>query len=64
VATSSSQSPGDAHILKHVLHDWDDEHCVAILRSCRNATVDGGRLVVIEEALPPAPLHVIEASAR
>ena len=44
---------GDAHILKHILHDWDDEHCVAILRSCRNATVEGGRLLVIEEALPP-----------
>jgi hypothetical protein len=44
---------GDAHILKHILHDWDDEHCVAILRSCRNATVEGGRLLVGEEALPP-----------
>jgi hypothetical protein len=44
---------GDAHILKHILHDWDDEHCVAILRSSRNATVEGGRLLVIEEALPP-----------
>jgi hypothetical protein len=44
---------GDAHLLKHILHDWDDEHCVAILRSCRNAIVDGGRLLVVEEALPP-----------
>ncbi len=44
---------GDAHILNHILHDWDDEHCVAILRRCRNAAVEGGRLLVIEEALPP-----------
>jgi hypothetical protein len=44
---------GDAHILKHILHDWDDEHCVAILRSSRNAIVEGGRLLVVEEALPP-----------
>ena len=44
---------GDAHILKHILHDWDDEHCVAILRNSRNATIEGGRLLVIEEALPP-----------
>jgi hypothetical protein len=44
---------GDAHILKHILHDWDDEHCVAILRSARTATIEGGRLLVIEEALPP-----------
>lgn len=48
-----STPPGDAHILKHILHDWDDEHCVAILRSSRDATVEGGRLLVIEEALPP-----------
>jgi hypothetical protein len=40
---------GDAHIL----HDWDDEHCVAILRTCRSATVEGGRLLVLEQALPP-----------
>jgi hypothetical protein len=44
---------GNAHILKHILHDWDDEHCVAILRSCRNATDEGGKLLVVEEALPP-----------
>jgi hypothetical protein len=48
-----SVPPGDAHILKHILHDWDDEHCVAILRSCRNATDAGGTLLVVEEALPP-----------
>jgi hypothetical protein len=55
---------GDAHILKHILHDWDDEHCVAILRSCRNATVEGGRLLVIEEALPsgnaPSPGKILD----
>ena len=44
---------GDAHILKHILHDWDDDRCVKILRSCRNATVEGGMLLVVEEALPP-----------
>ena len=29
---------GDALILKNILHAWDDERCVAILRSCRKAT--------------------------
>jgi hypothetical protein len=42
---------GDAHLLKHILHDWDDQHCVAILRCCRKATVEGGKLLVVEEAL-------------
>ena len=44
---------GDAHILKNILHDWDDEHCVAILQSCRRAVSDGGRLLVVQEALAP-----------
>jgi O-methyltransferase domain len=46
---------GNAHILKHIRHDRDDAHWVAILRNWRNATVEGARLLVIEEALPPGP---------
>ncbi|MEK8145187.1 methyltransferase [Streptomyces sp. M10(2022)] len=26
---------GDLHLLKFVLHDWDDDACVRILRNCR-----------------------------
>ena len=44
---------GDALILKNILHDWDDERCVAILCSCRKATAEGGRVLVVQEALPP-----------
>ena len=38
----------DAYVLKHVLHDWDDERCIAILRNCRAAMERGGKLLVIE----------------
>ena len=38
----------DAYVLKHILHDWDDERCIAILRNCRAAMDRGGRLLVIE----------------
>ncbi|MEW6273040.1 MAG: methyltransferase [Thermodesulfobacteriota bacterium] len=31
---------GDAYVLKHVIHDWDDERAVAILRNCRSAMRD------------------------
>jgi hypothetical protein len=27
----------DLYLLKMVLHDWDDEQCVRILRNCRTA---------------------------
>ena len=38
-ATSSRRLPagGDAYVLAQILHDWDDERCVAILRQCRRA---------------------------
>ena len=38
----------DTYVLKNVLHDWDDERCIAILQNCRAAMDRGGRLLVIE----------------
>jgi hypothetical protein len=43
----------DAYLLKTVLHNWDDDQCVAILRNCRKAIRDDGKLLVIERTLPP-----------
>ncbi|MER6108201.1 methyltransferase [Streptomyces hirsutus] len=40
--------PADVHLLKFVLHDWDDESCVRILRNCRKALRPGGRVLVME----------------
>jgi hypothetical protein len=42
---------GDAYVLKAIVHDWEDDQAVAILSSCRRATADGGRLLVIERDL-------------
>jgi SAM-dependent methyltransferase len=55
-----SVPPGhEAYILSHVLHDWDDEQCVSILRNCLRAIAPGGRLLIVEAVLPPgdAPHH-------
>jgi hypothetical protein len=31
-----------------IMHDWDDERCVTILRNCRSAAVrPGGRALVV-----------------
>jgi hypothetical protein len=43
---------GDLHILKQVLHDWDDEDALAILRTVRKAARPDGRLAIIETVLP------------
>jgi O-methyltransferase domain len=42
----------DTHILKWILHDWNDADCVALLAACRPALGDDGRLLVIEQLLP------------
>ncbi len=49
---SSLPAGGDVYVLKSVLHDWDDDRCVAILRNCRAAMDDAGRLVIVELILP------------
>jgi hypothetical protein len=44
---------GDAYMLKSIIHDWDDEHSVAILTNCRQAMTAEARLLVIETVVPP-----------
>jgi SAM-dependent methyltransferase len=43
----------DAYILKHVIHDWDDEKALAILRNCRRAMGGDGRVLILEGVYPP-----------
>ncbi|MDO9712825.1 methyltransferase [Paracraurococcus lichenis] len=43
---------GDVYLLKSILHDWDDESALAILRNCRRAMSDGARLLLVERVLP------------
>jgi hypothetical protein len=38
----------DLYLLKMIMHDWDDERCVTILRNCRSAAGPGGRALVVE----------------
>jgi hypothetical protein len=44
---------GDAYILKSVIHNWDTERATLILKNCRQAIVEGGRLLLVEWAIPP-----------
>jgi hypothetical protein len=43
----------DAYLLRHVIHDWDDDRCVTILRNCRAAMHGRGKLLVVEGVVPP-----------
>ena len=49
----------DAYILSHVIHDWDDDESVQILRNCRKAINPDGRLFILEWILPEGDMpHV------
>ncbi len=49
---ASVPAEGDVYVLKSVLHDWEDDQCVAILRNCRAAMDEAARLVIVELILP------------
>ena len=44
----------DAYVLKAILHDWEDEDAVRILRRCRTAIPDHGAVIVVERDLGAA----------
>jgi len=41
----------DAYLLKSILHDWEDEECIAILRVIRKAMPQHGLVLVLERDL-------------
>ncbi len=43
---------GDAYLMRHIIHDWDDEHSSTILRLCRQAMKPSGKLLLIETVIP------------
>jgi ubiquinone/menaquinone biosynthesis C-methylase UbiE len=46
--------PGaDAYLMRHIIHDWDDEKSITILRNCRRVMAQGGKLLVVEGVVPP-----------
>jgi hypothetical protein len=52
---------GDAYVLRYVIHDWDEERSVAILRRCREAMAPGAVLLLVEQVVPERLEAVPEA---
>jgi hypothetical protein len=46
-------SGADAYLLKHILHDWDDEACLRILGAIRSVMAPGARVLIVEQVIPP-----------
>ena len=48
--------PGaDAYIMKHIIHDWDDERSVTILSNCRRGMASGGKVLIVEQIVSDRP---------
>lgn len=48
---TSVPAGADAYLLKWILHDWDDEAAIQILRTCRRAMKADSRLVLVENLI-------------
>lgn len=49
---SEVPSGADAYIMRHIIHDWEDDRAVTILRNCREAMSSRGRVIVVESVIP------------
>lgn len=46
-------TPGaDVYLLKNIMQDWSDENCVAIMRNCREAAAQDGRILLLLPIIP------------
>ena len=43
---------GDAYIMKWIIHDWDDERAIAILKNCRNQMSGNGKVIIVDCVVP------------
>jgi len=50
----SVPADGDAYALKMIVHDWDDERSIAILKNVRKAIRPDGRVLLMEAVIDPA----------
>jgi O-methyltransferase domain len=66
---ASVPAGGDLYVLSNIVHDWDDDAAVRILRRCSEAMGANGRLLLVELVLPddlapsPAKLYDLEMLA-
>ncbi|GAA4437214.1 methyltransferase [Bremerella cremea] len=42
----------NAYVLRHIIHDWDDESCLKILNACHAAMPDDAKLLIVESVIP------------
>src|SRR5207249_1661052 len=43
----------DAYIMKHIIHDWDDDRASEILQNCHHAMQRRGKVLIVDAVIPP-----------
>ncbi|KAJ1410038.1 Winged helix-like DNA-binding domain superfamily [Sesbania bispinosa] len=46
---------GDAIFMKWILHNWNDEDCLKLLKNCHKAIPDDGKVIVVDSVLSVLP---------
>lgn len=49
---ASVPAGADAYLMRHIIHDWDDDRAMKILQNCRAAMNPSGRVLLIECVVP------------
>lgn len=49
----SVPSGADAYLLRHIIHDWDEQKCLQILGCVHRAIGPQGKLLLVEGVVPP-----------
>ena len=47
-------SGADAIIMKHIVHDWDDDSATRILQACHRALGARGKVLIVDPVVPPS----------
>lgn len=53
----SIPSGGDLYTMSYVLPDWDDLHCITILKNLRAAMGSDSKLLLVDSIVPPGDRH-------
>jgi SAM-dependent methyltransferase len=56
--TTPVPAGGDAYVIKLVIHNWNDDKAVAILKNVYNAMADNSKLIVIEKVIDEQKLDL------
>jgi len=43
----------DIYMMRHIIHDWDDEKSLSILRNCHRAMAPDAKLLIMDSVIPP-----------